>query len=81
MSEAVVRRRPEDANFGYIVERHGLLIFCVVLTVGALIFAPSFSTAAMAMGESAAVLLLRAFEATSASSKKLRRPCAQHAAS
>jgi ribose/xylose/arabinose/galactoside ABC-type transport system permease subunit len=47
MSEAVLRRkRPEDANFGYIVERHGLLIFCAVLTVGALIFAPNFGSAA-----------------------------------
>jgi len=43
--------------------------------------ASNFCTAANAIGEIIVALLPRAFDATSASSKNLRRACAQHAAS
>src|SRR5882724_8668329 len=43
--------------------------------------ASNFCTAANAIGEIMTEVLLRALEATSASSNSLRRACAQHAAS
>jgi ribose/xylose/arabinose/galactoside ABC-type transport system permease subunit len=40
----VASTRYSSRGYGAFIEKHGLLIFCIVLTLGAVLFAPSFSS-------------------------------------